>query len=341
MTMLGKLCMMLLVLVAVPAMAVDLGNRQPDKPVRLYQAPPADPAVIRQGGDTIEDAVEIEAHVVLTGSTVGYTDDYDEICPYSGSTSPDVVYRFSPDVNLALDIDLYGSSYDTKVYVYDENMDLVACNDDYYADYTSYLYAVPFVGGVTYYIIIDGYGGSAGEYQFSMLLFIGDVVECPDGAMLEGEPALDYDYVDSHNGGCNSTPPVFQTVDHPVLCGVSGWFPAGGSNNRDTDWFIYTMPADGVLQLGCVANYAMYFFELGPHDCDGVAVLQTLEVHQWDYDEMTILGEAGSEVWFWAGPTVFSSPMGDDVEEFDYTIEVVNVTAVADHSWTRVKELFR
>ena len=30
----------------------------------------------------------------LSGTTLGYTDDYDEVCPYEMSTSPDVVYTF-------------------------------------------------------------------------------------------------------------------------------------------------------------------------------------------------------------------------------------------------------
>ena len=44
----------------------------------------ADPAVIRQGGDTIMDAVPLAIPTVdLAGTTVGYTDDYDEVCPMS------------------------------------------------------------------------------------------------------------------------------------------------------------------------------------------------------------------------------------------------------------------
>jgi len=90
--------------------AFDLGNQ-----------PPADPP--RQGGDTIEDAIPI----TIPGTTDGYTNDYDEACPFIGTTAPDVVYTVTPAADIAVDIDLCYSSYDTKLYVYDENLNLIAC----------------------------------------------------------------------------------------------------------------------------------------------------------------------------------------------------------------------
>ena len=72
------------------AMAVDLGNQAPVKPEVTY--PQNIPSDMRQGGDTILDAVEVTLPVVDgSGTTVGYNDDYDEVCPYTQSTSPDVV----------------------------------------------------------------------------------------------------------------------------------------------------------------------------------------------------------------------------------------------------------
>ncbi len=112
----------------------DLGNRAPEKPASHHSAPPPDQDVIRQGGDTIADAVPITVPTIdLAGTTVGYNDDYDEVCPYTQSTSPDVVYKFAPDRDVVVDIDMFGSTYDTKIYVYCANLDLVACNDDFYS----------------------------------------------------------------------------------------------------------------------------------------------------------------------------------------------------------------
>ena len=106
-----------------------------------------------------------------SASTVGFTNDYDEVCPYSGSTSPDVVYEITLDSSaVKLIVDLCESYYDTKVYIYangDVN-DLVACNDDYCSashgqSYTSYLELSDVEAG-TYHIVIDGYGGDEGTY---------------------------------------------------------------------------------------------------------------------------------------------------------------------------------
>ncbi len=86
----------------------------------------------REGGETIEDAIEIELPFYDTGMTCDNVDDYDEACPYANSTSPDVVYTFVSSEMTDVKIDLCGSLYDTKVYLYDEFMNLIACNDDYY-----------------------------------------------------------------------------------------------------------------------------------------------------------------------------------------------------------------
>ena len=124
----------------------------------------------RGDGDTIATAIVIPALPYNdTGTTAGYVNDYDEICPYSGSTAPDVVYKYVATSSQSVDIDLCGSGYDTKLYVYDAGLNLIACNDDFYfgapcGAYVSKLENVPFVAGTTYYIIIDGYGAASGAY---------------------------------------------------------------------------------------------------------------------------------------------------------------------------------
>ena len=139
----------------------------------------------RQGGDTCETATEIASLPYSdTGTTDGYENDYDEVCPYAGSISPDVVYSYTPAADEFIDIDLCTSLYDTKVYVYaDECVSPpIACNDDGCGDdgYKSALYGVGLTGGTTYYIVIDGYGDAEGTY--SLEIQAGELVvgtECP------------------------------------------------------------------------------------------------------------------------------------------------------------------
>ncbi len=86
----------------------------------------------KEGGETIETAIEIELPFYDTGATCDNLNDYDEECPYSGSTSPDVVYTFLATDDTDVKVDLCGSLYDTKVYMYDENLNIIDCNDDFY-----------------------------------------------------------------------------------------------------------------------------------------------------------------------------------------------------------------
>ena len=109
----------------------------------------------------------------LTGTNIGYFDDYDEDCGSGTSTSGDVVYAFTPAEDMAVDLTTCYSDYDTKIFVYEnapENLaatvtggPATACSDDNDwpgADdctaWTSYIAGLYMAAGYTYYIIIDG-----------------------------------------------------------------------------------------------------------------------------------------------------------------------------------------
>ena len=134
-----------------------------------YTGPPniPDPNVILQGGDTIGDATVIGSLPYSnTGTTAGYNNDYDEACPFP-STSPDVVYSFTPGEDMYINISLCDSDYDTKLYVYENNQyTVVGCNCDGcgLSIWRSLLFGVLLTTGNTYYIVVDGDGGSFGDY---------------------------------------------------------------------------------------------------------------------------------------------------------------------------------
>jgi hypothetical protein len=146
-------------------------------PVDYVPGTPAD-VVERVGGEDMANAVAITLDAAGmysdTGNTCNFMDDYDEVCPYTGSLSPDVVYSWYACADGSLDITLCaGSLYDTKLYVYDGAGALVACNDDFCPSYVSELMAangeaVPVVMGETYYIVVDGYGGDCGDYTIDI-----------------------------------------------------------------------------------------------------------------------------------------------------------------------------
>jgi hypothetical protein len=205
-----------------------------------------------QGGDTFATATAINSVGTWTGTTVGYTDDYDEVCPYSGSTSPDVVYAVTlPAGNY--DFDICGSTYDTKFYMYaSDQATVVFCNDDFCSNaagdpYRSAVADVA-VDGSTYYLVIDGYGGAEGDYELNIVEHTAPPceVECPPYGVDEGEGPCYDGYNDTYNGGCNSLPPVFGAIDcGTTVCGLTGVYQHYSGDDtllyRDTDWYMFTL----------------------------------------------------------------------------------------------------
>lgn len=213
------------------------------------------PPETAQGGDVIGSATPIPAlPYANAGTTLGFTNDYDEVCPFTGSTSPDVVYSYSPGSNQQITVDLCNSAYDTKLYIYENAAgNLVACNDDACNDpagnpFRSILSCVNVTAGNTYYIVVDGYFGDAGAYNISVTPGVAcpaacDPENCPPGAALEGEPVCGDGYVDTFNGGCNSIPNVFSPINcGQTVCGAGGNYSFGGLSYRDTDWYAFNMP---------------------------------------------------------------------------------------------------
>jgi len=336
-----------------PGVASALGARSPLKRAAAPLSPASTTAQApdRQGGDTLADAVPLVLPVFdLAGTTAGYTDDYDEACPYLASTSPDVVYSFVPTYDLDLEIDLCGSAYDTKVYVYDQDLALLACNDDFYApghpcgSYVSRIASVPVQAGETCYVVVDGYGGDWGDYVLDIHVPPQCWIECPAGAEVEGEPPLAVDYIDLFNGGCNSDgqQPVLQPITGPLFCGISGWYAVAFDDYRDTDWFVLEIPASGVLEVTGDAEQECFMFELAPQDCDAVSVVQTAWIGPCLPATLTMSGAPGDTIWFWVGPTTFSAPGPVDVFEFSYLLETNLETVVSpSRTWTEVRALFR
>ncbi|MFH2036263.1 MAG: GEVED domain-containing protein [Candidatus Zixiibacteriota bacterium] len=270
---------------------LSMGTTAPEKaPYSGPQAPAPDVNVTKQGGDDIASAVAITMPYSNTGTNVGYTDDYDEACTWS-STSPDVVYSFANTVDQQMDVDMYGSSYDTKIFIYENDATtLVACNDDYYSDYVSALFNVNITAGNTYYIVIDGYGGDAGDYVINADVHaMPDPFECPPGATAESEACGD-----DTNGGCNSTPAVFEDI----LCGetVCGTVWADG-DTRDTDWYRLIMFETGPVTFTASAEFPFVIGFVDTSDCALASALDPYAVGNPD-EEISVTRTCGpGEYW--------------------------------------------
>lgn len=118
----------------------------------------------REGGEDIDTAVVVGALPFDdTGDTSDNIDDYQ----WTTDTAPDVVYSFTPDVDMFLDVELCGSSYDTKLGIVTADLTVIDYNDDA-CSLQSALYGVALTAGTEYFIIVDGYGSNSGEYVIAM-----------------------------------------------------------------------------------------------------------------------------------------------------------------------------
>jgi hypothetical protein len=337
---------------AIPLGASELGIQPPPKLPSVVAPSVPDPS--RQGGDTIATAFTIPALPYIdTGTTTGYANDYDEVCPFD-SMAPDVVYAYTPLSEEIVIIDLCGSAFDTKVYVYDEDMHVVACNDDYYSgepcgDYRSKIDGVVLAAGRTYYLVVDGYGHEHGVYILDVFVHEPCAVACPAEGVPEGEPQLHDGYVDHYDGGCNTPEHRFfwllSGLDNgeAVVCGESGWYTTAGTASRDTDWYLLGMGPTGTIEVTAESEMPTYICELLPQDCDDVGIAQRVLVTCGEAATMTLTGYATEgNVWFWVGPTGFEPPIwGENPYDYVLWFEGLDLgVATEATTWSTVKALY-
>jgi uncharacterized protein YegL len=120
-----------------------------------------------QGGDNCASATVIASLPYSdAGTTIGYADDYGDCV---GTGSPDVVYAYTPAVNQTANVSLCGSTYDTGLLIYAGSCagSPIACNDDF-CGFQSEVDNVALSAGTTYYIVVDGFGGDAGDYTLNI-----------------------------------------------------------------------------------------------------------------------------------------------------------------------------
>lgn len=337
--------------------AQSLGAAAPPPFVKEVGEPYSPPAAIRQGGDTIATATVIPSIPYTdTGTTVGYTHDYTATC-FSNATAPDVVYRLVAQDGV-LFISLCGSTYDTGLIIYDAAMRQIACNDDA-CDLQSLLECCVVDVGATYYIVVTGYSSASGDYTLTVSLPPpGCYLECPATPDVhEGEPPLQENYVDTFNGGCNTSPTYpFQHIPGALMpgstipagsnvwCGRGGWYASHGSSYRDTDWYTLTVGPTGSIGIVADAVCETAIYELSG-ECTNVWVAQQAIAGPCAEASMTISGSPGATKWFWVASTHFEPPPCFGDREYDYVIwfdglmpEVISAEAA---TWGDVKALYR
>ncbi len=348
----AALAVVLLAGLSVAAAAAGTGN-VPDEKARVG-APaglPSGRADGRAGGETIGTALPIAALPFSDhGSTAGRANDYDVVCPYANSVAPDVVYAYVPGADVNVTVSLCDSSYDTKVYVFQDGPGaVVACNDDADCGYNglqSMLDHVNLEGGHTYYIVVDGYGVSAGDYEISIVENGPCVLESPPDEVVEQEPPCADGWEDAWNGGCNSDPYVFDAVtpsDSTItLRGWSGTYTSAGVDYRDTDWYRLDVAQENTITFCGRAEFPLliWFLERGPGEgCSDLVHIDHVTGTVCDEACLTVTVDPG-EYWLWIGPSVYTGlPCGSG---YAVTIDGFRAPSpVQVASWGTIKAMYR
>ena len=351
-----KTCILLLaaLVLASPLAAQDF-SRLPHKAPGVNSPSAPAPAGERVGGDTIETALAFSTVPYTdSGSTDGFVDDYDSACP-TESTASDVVYAFTPPASDTYYFDLCGSAYDTKLYLMDADLNVIACNDDHYqlfspcGDFTSKLTDVFLPAGVTVYVVIDGFDEDAyGEYQLSVGVSVPCTKTCPPAALPEGEPALQYGVDDAYNCGCQCAgAALFQPVDgdhdgEAVYCIHSGWRSYG---TPDTDWLSFLVGASGSIHVDIDTDYGLMAYAiLGDTDCFFYEIVGNVVADACGTAAFDFQMDPGSTGLLYLVPYSVGPTTGVETVEFAATVGFAGlaVPQAADPvSWGAVKSMYR
>ncbi len=317
------------------------------------------PRGLLEGGETFASAQHIFMPFSGGGNTCDNANDYDAACPHTGSTAPDVVYSFEPERRGLLYVDLCGSSYDTKLMLYNQYTELIACNDDYYADdecgmYVSCLKEILVQPGQRYFLVVDGYGLSCGDYLIQMDLHCVEPAcadaSCPDNGLLEGEGQPGPDYVDHFNGGCDADEPIFQELfqlpgyDFLNFCGYTGWYLREGNYFGDSDW-LKVVATGNVVTLEAQSSHHL------PIRCDVIrqqaceySDVQEFEAGICKSGLLQIPTEAGEAIYFRVRPlTAEPGPCAAMYDLYHLKISGIFGTVVSTEnlSWDSIKSFYR
>jgi len=163
-----------------------------------------------------------------TGSTVGDTPQTEGTCGTSAGTGGAIWYSMTGDGNnwTASTVNP-GTSYDTKLWIFDGSCGALSCvdgNDDDVGTASTVSFATTI--GTTYYVVVGGYNANEGDYEMSLNRTPGsftsdpaDIIGC-DGDIVE--------FISAFSGYADST--VWQISFDTA----ASWIDLGFAQNSDT-----------------------------------------------------------------------------------------------------------
>ncbi|MCX6601520.1 MAG: proprotein convertase P-domain-containing protein [bacterium] len=273
-------------------------------------------------GDSCGNAITMSVPGTYTGNTCYALDDYFYACPpYTGGQGGrDIAYRYTPPVAQQVTFSLCRSSFDTKIYVYDDSCGgtPMVCNDDVptatcpgaNSSLRSLLRCVSLQAGHTYYIVVDGYGGACGDYVLEAgicppctLTCLGtDTIECTEN------PDTSHSRLDC-DGGCNNVGPggvaSYDTIQcGDTVCGLGFTYVRQGSTYRDTDWYRFTLSERSRIKATVYAEFNVSVYILNAV-CPA-SVLYSTSGFACDTTELSVVCIDAGTYTLWVAPSDFN-----------------------------------
>ncbi len=215
-----------------------------------------------QGTDTCPGAPLSGMPIVVTGTTTGYADNHAPYSPCGLTSAPDVVYSFVPSHTLSYTITTEGSSYDTYLYIIGGGPcpgNAQVGGDDDSGPGTTSLITLTLTGGTPYYIYVDGYSSSSGDYVLTIhdnceiLCQPNDVIECAETRAPGHE-------INDCNGGCSVPSQAVQTIlPFQTVCGRTfNYLDGNGESQRDVDAYRITFSEACSVKLTLTSEVRLY-----------------------------------------------------------------------------------
>jgi len=150
-------------------------------------------------------------------------------------------------------------------------------------------------------------------------------IECPQGAYIEGEPQCQDDYVDSYNGGCNSTPNVFQDLyaqadDCATMCGLICTYYYSGLSYRDTDWYRWHA-VGGTVTETALCNFDPFLAIVYGTNCNSLGYTYVFGL-AFTPASISYAFAANQEGW----TIMLTQVFGTGVPAGEYTLDVCGIT---------------
>jgi hypothetical protein len=237
--------------------------------------------------DLCVDATEVECGESYEGNTDAATSvDGQEYC---GTFAPSasnggVWFSFTSEAGEELTLDLSGSDFDTKLFVYSGECDTLTCvtGDDDGGESTTSLVELTAEAGVTYYAYVTGFSSSSGAYSLSVTCG----VDCPDLGLDIGDACDDGDDTTSGDVVTEDCECVGTPAPENDNCVDATSIAVGDSIVGDNTAATADGPAMDCAFFGDAVQNDVWFSFVAPEN--GNLTIETYEVDGSDFNDTQI-----------------------------------------------------